>query len=64
MTELKPCPFCGGTVRVNPVTDEMYIRYYIRCTKCSARVEYSLTESFNEDKAVEVWNRRAENETD
>lgn len=50
MTELKPCPFCGGT--------GMYVTYqqsvYIRCRKCnSTSDDYKTTE-----EAENAWNKR------
>lgn len=56
---LKPCRFCGGSVRMEPVTDEMYLRYYIRCNECSARTEFSLLVSSTEEKTAEAWNKSA-----
>ena len=56
MTELKPCPFCGGKASL--------IRYhnikggYCYCTVCKTRKPNSLTI----EEAIEAWNRRAEDE--
>lgn len=61
MTELKPCPFCGG---------EAFVRYImpcsaVQCEKCGASTGiYSdyYEEVDGRSKAIEAWNRRIENE--
>lgn len=61
MTELKPCPFCGGeaTVRYyygwNKYVGNIPI-FYVQCTICG----FNTTEAGIEDKAIEAWNRGAE----
>lgn len=64
ITELKPCPFCGGKA----FFDKMYSpdgdwEYCIACADCECMftVEYR-----NPDKnyLLNAWNRRAEDETD
>jgi Lar family restriction alleviation protein len=51
MTELKPCPFCGGEAEmwVSDVTD----RAVIYCKVCDARIMKP-----NEQEAIEAWNMR------
>ena len=53
MTELKPCPFCGGEAR-------NYRREHddhgVCCTKCSAKVYGYISKG----GATKAWNRRAE----
>jgi len=58
MTELKPCPFCGGEA-------EAYKKYfannkpsyvYVRCKNCKA----STTNFFYEKNAFMAWNKRPE----
>ena len=48
--ELKPCPFCGGEAEIF----ESAI-CQIRCSNCNARSCWN-----TKDKAIEAWNRRAE----
>ena len=57
MTELKPCPFCGGEAtfggseHVKPY-DKPY--WYVVCFNCGA----SVYGNEDKEKAVEAWNRR------
>lgn len=41
MTELKPCPFCGGEVELLDYTDRMYgfWDYKIKCKQCRAYMD-------------------------
>lgn len=56
MAELKPCPFCGG--RADTYCDGDC--YCVRCfdTRCIANDIKPLY--WEEDDAIEAWNRRAE----
>lgn len=73
MTELKPCPFCGGEAEMYPEVDRIMGKFwYIRCKKCYSRVS-GIYESGKElepqeehaaitrawEKAIEAWNGRA-----
>ena len=60
MSELKPCPFCGGeaeTVRsMRSFTCESWeVFFYVLCKGCGARVEGA-----DEAEAIEAWNTRHE----
>ena len=65
MTELKPCPFCGG-VNITIVT--MHYGVKIECFDCGANIsrvkdngEYRTLANArkrHEKKATEAWNRR------
>ena len=61
MTDLKPCPFCGGKAhlsyfgRDDPRYDNSETEIY--CGRCKA----SICRSGNcKDKVTELWNRRVE----
>ncbi len=71
MTELKPCPFCGGEAYLETrhrafVKAQTTRVAYVRCTKCearSARFElkaYGCSSSSAEAnrKAIEAWEMR------
>lgn len=54
--KLKPCPFCGGRVKmVNGIIAGTIV---FVCEKCGADVMFFGTEK-DKDKAVKAWNRRA-----
>lgn len=58
MTELKPCPFCGGSAiemvcHKNPDNYDD-AEFWVSCTICHIKTNRSL----NEDEPVELWNRR------
>lgn len=63
-TELKPCPFCGGTAQFkNPVQKGLFSELSVECKRCGA-APYTLEmygNRSNEEKKkalAEVWNRR------
>lgn len=59
MTEIKPCPFCGGEAKL-----QRFGRfYYISCENenCECLVESGYMNT--EESAVESWNRRANDDS-
>lgn len=58
MNELKPCPFCGGRVKVVIGFGGLH---FFKCRGCGAVVSFD-TDYYNKNKskAKEAWNRRAE----
>ena len=65
MSELKPCPFCGGKAELYTHRVICGIDYVnIICKNCRIRtMDYEASISYcANDKATEDWNRRAENE--
>lgn len=58
MTELKPCPFCGGEAHVyETVNGGTRKLYWIECLKCYAESPKSL--DLPQD-SIDAWNRRDE----
>ena len=67
MSELKPCPFCGGEAEIRtqdrPDGNTHYYVYIVRCKECRARTEdFPIAYYVHHDveDAIEAWNRRAE----
>lgn len=50
MSNLKPCPFCGGKASFKPRS------FKASCDKCGACVPVGATSS---DEAIAAWNRRS-----
>ena len=66
MTELKPCPFCGGKAKIYATTTGTcpnHAKHYCYCGKCFASGK-SFSDFENDGssvfKAIEAWNRRAD----
>jgi len=56
MSELKPCPFCGGKAEINAWAAEDYDDgdAMISCEKCEAKTSIYVSTEY----AAEAWNRR------
>ena len=56
MTELKPCPFCGGEAEFRKENG----RFFVSCEngRCNVIVETMTSASWCEHDAIEAWNRR------
>ena len=60
--KLKPCPFCGGKAKLLLKSFDIFnAGAYIMCEKCGART-ILVTRKPSNKKAVELWNRRVDNE--
>ena len=61
MNKLKPCPFCGGKASICIDEENMEKgfahKWYIVCDSCATCSGMAVSEK----KAVEAWNRRADN---
>ena len=72
MTELKPCPFCGGEARLK--TDFRWPRYgkfagqrvqafEVVCDNADCIIYNADNKYFlNENRAIKAWNRRVDND--
>lgn len=55
MSELLPCPFCGGEAKPSGERFENTILSWVYCTSCGAAGGYRHTEA----EAIAAWNSRA-----
>lgn len=55
MSELKRCPFCGGS-DIDIRTDNGGLSWYSFCNACGVICGYAMTK----DDVMNAWNRRAE----
>ena len=53
MSELKPCPFCGGSTLCH--IENKTFGMYVHCGKCGARTDYYASKG----AATRAWNRSA-----
>lgn len=60
MSDLKPCPFCGGTAKLRrfsePRPDAKPDSFSVKCTVCCAESNWFKTDGY----ALEAWNTRAD----
>ena len=58
MSELKPCPFCGGEAEEGwGDNGEGFGEYYIGCSNDQCEIDPSITYD-NKKSATEAWNTR------
>lgn len=61
MSELKPCPFCGGEAVIREQMGNLYIRP-IHKRSCIMRPDTWLLSSMPLKNQIKAWNRRVEND--
>ena len=63
MTDLKPCPFCGGDNLM--LTQDGYGYWGVECLGryCHAYVSNAKWACEHKEDAIELWNRRPEDDT-
>lgn len=54
MTELKPCPFCGGEAYIGFESRFPALDNGVFCTECPAKMVFGE----NMDEVIKTWNRR------
>lgn len=57
MTDLLPCPFCGGNAEISKDTIGWY---FVRCKTHLCYGENAVMRFINEEQAAIAWNTRAE----
>lgn len=74
MSELKPCPFCGGKAKVNSKAMDGLVHMWVSCTECDAtsaiivyradRVPVRLSQKISTftEPLYKKWNRRIDDE--
>lgn len=68
MFNLKPCPFCGGKVKVTHFsgTNEHFINeLHLKCENCNCEInldgiDYDSSAYWDNTDVVAVWNTRSE----
>ena len=58
MAELKPCPFCGGEAKLDHLVKSSIV--WCKCCMASTKSMEFSPEYASDEKAIEAWNRRAE----
>ncbi len=59
MTDLRPCPFCGGKAKLH--TFKLSIKgnhYYVECDNDDCPVCPGTANKYTEEEAITVWNTR------
>ena len=64
MSELKPCPFCGGNAELSLGRFDGKDTSYVMCVKCGAQGEFFFVSPkyASAERAIRAWNRRAKDE--
>lgn len=67
MSELKPCPFCGGSAKFRRRRNGPYLENFVKCRGCNCRSGVVIVPVLSaaaridesEREAIREWQRRA-----
>ena len=60
MTELLPCPFCGGEAQMGINKESTVREYFVGCMNCHIRLyKVGYKRFYDEAEAIEAWNTRS-----
>ena len=62
MTELKPCPFCGGEAEMCEDSITAFGKYRKLYVVVCKNLCVKTRQWYSEEQAIEAWNRRANND--
>ena len=61
ITELLPCPFCGGEAALVPTLETTVREWFVKCSNLECSVLACRTKRYyTEAEAISAWNTRAE----
>ena len=61
MTDLKPCPFCGGEALIGVNKESTVREYFVGCMNCHIRLyKIGYKRFYTEAEAIAAWNARTE----
>jgi len=59
MSELLPCPFCGGSDVYHVDHPSFYVLWYVKCGSCGVEGPWN-DDALGKEKAESAWNTRAQ----
>ena len=60
MSELKPCPFCGGVAQMGINKESTVREYFVGCMNCHIRLyKIGYKRFYTEAEAITAWNTRS-----
>lgn len=60
--KLKPCPFCGGKAGISKMPPPILYKYRIVCGNPTCDLQPGTNWKQTKQEAIEVWNRRVNDE--
>lgn len=61
MSELLPCPFCGGEAQIGENRETTVREYFVGCMNCHIRLyKVGYKRFYTVDEAISAWNTRVD----